>query len=770
MKKNKMFLLFSVLGLLVACNGGGGTEQSGHPGDSQNITDSGEAYVPAVCPEDFSYQTIKNDIQEGKRQYKDSYVTYLGAAPSTLNYTKTMQSENAQHIANFVDGLVEHDRFGNLVPCLATDTGNHNEDFTEWTFTLRSDKELVWVDSEGKKFADVKAEDFVSTMRVVLNASTGSESAYLPMLIIKGAEEYNFATSIENNYKGLPEETKYTLMLTALKSNNYLTQSATIDDVKDILAFKRVGIRAEGNNIIYTLTQPADYFPTMLTYLPFLPLNYDYYSAKGNTIFGSQTNLLFNGAYLLKTRTASRIVYEKNPTYWDADNVKTKIVDYTVLTNSIGNDFARKEFENGNIDGFTLNSFDTEGWSTYVQGVDGKGTIKDPHHELTYAQEGQGDKSAFFFYVNQNRPEKGNDSGNKLTSLTTREIRNANKAFKYSYFREALFDALDMNAYNARNGYTSEEQSQFQINTYIPKNFITDDSGKDFFDYTVDAYAEKHNVSTEDALAKLAPGQVNQISNEESVAKMNAALEQLAKDDPSIEFPIKVEYTSIYGDEEEKYFDDTFIEYSNERLNGCIIEDAYSAPETNLSVCNSNQAKVIIVPNKASVNSQNYLEISNSGAYSLFVSGWGPDYGDPMTYAHTMVLGGDMAQHLGIAKSNEESLSEETKQKLEEYGKLVSDANKIVSTTPELKVQRYKAFAKAEIYLLEELGLMRPLYQRGQGYSCSISKFVPYRSPRSGYGLSGDKLKGLEILTKPLTACERQRLRTEWLKEQENSK
>ena len=80
-----------------------------------------------------------------------------------------------------------------------------------------------------------------------------------------------------------------------------------------------------------------------------------------------------------------------------------------------------------------------------------------------------------------------------------------------------------------------------------------------------------------------------------------------------------------------------------------------------------------------------------------------------------------------------------------------------------------KAFAEAEIYMLEELALMKPLYQTGQGYSCSISNFIPYRSPRAGYGLSSDKLKGMEILNEPLSACKRKALREEWIAEKENS-
>ena len=328
-------------------------------------------------------------------------------------------------------------------------------------------------------------------------------------------------------------------------------------------------------------------------------------------------------------------------------------------------------------------------------------------------------------------------------------------------------DALDLEIYNARNGQEILEQQQGQINTYIPKNFVADDSGKDYYEYLVDAYSEKYSVTREQADAKLAPGQVSLSTLEDSVAKVEAAIEQLKVDDPTITYPIMIEYSSFYGDQTTKDFDELFIEATNERLNGCVTEDAFNVKNPDLKVCNGNE-KVKVVPNKKILSTTNYLTVSNTFDFTLFISGWGPDYGDPMTYAHTMVQGGDLADHFGIPEKGAK-FSQETQEKLDIYGEMVENANKIVSSTPEKKVQRYKAFAEAEIYMLEELALMKPLYQTGQGYSCSISNFIPYRSPRAGYGLSSDKLKGMEILNEPLSACKRKALRLEWIAEKENS-
>lgn len=724
-------------------------------------TDKHEPYVPAVCDDDFGYETLRD------RPRKDTYHTYITYMPTTLNYTKTMQAENAQHIANFVDGLVEHDRFGNLVPCLATDVGTHNDDFTEWYFTIDSKKQSKWVDKNGNPWTGngrtnslVIADDFKSTLRLVLDAKVASESAYLPMLVIKGAQQYNVATSLDASYNHDKTKVLYDLQHTVdpTTGETYLPSNAQQSDLDDILAFNRVGIITDNatGKITYQLSSPADYFNTMLTYLPFLPICQEYYDSVGSK-FGSVDNLLFNGAYLLDERTDNKIYYKKNSTYWDADKVKTTKVEYDLLGSTISNDFARKEFELNHIDSFGVNSLDEEGWDKYVKGSDGKGTILDPHFDYTYSQESTSVDSTFFFYFNLARPAKATS----LSILSAQDIRNSNAAFRYSYIRDAIFSAFDLEAYNARNGAEKLEQQQSQINTYIPKNFVTDNSGKDYFEYLIDAYVAKHKgAKREDAEKALGPGQVNQISLEAANEKVNKAVEQLKKENKDIKYPIRVEYTTLYLDEESQYYDDLFTEFTNRRLNGCIIDDRFPDESGKLKVCNQSDKKIVLEINEKVTTSQNYITVSNTNEYSLFVSGWGPDYGDPMTYAHTLVIGGDMGAHLGITDAK--NLSPESKEKLEKYGQMVTEANKHISTTSEEKVLRYKGFAEAELYMLEECALMKPLYQPGQGYSCTVSKFIPYRSPRSGYGLSSDKLKGLEILTEPLKGCERQRLRTEW--------
>jgi oligopeptide transport system substrate-binding protein len=44
---------------------------------------------------------------------------------------------------------------------------------------------------------------------------------------------------------------------------------------------------------------------------------------------------------------------------------------------------------------------------------------------------------------------------------------------------------------------------------------------------------------------------------------------------------------------------------------------------------------------------QDWGSISNNYDFSMW-SGWGPDYADPQTFLHTMIVGGDMVEQLGF--------------------------------------------------------------------------------------------------------------------------
>ena len=105
--------------------------------------------------------------------------------PTTLDYSVTSKSSTSDVIANLIDGLLENDKYGNLIPSLAEDWSVSQDGLT-YTYKLR--KGVKWYTSEGEEYAEVKAQDFVTGLK---HAADGkSDGLTLIQDSIKGLAEY----------------------------------------------------------------------------------------------------------------------------------------------------------------------------------------------------------------------------------------------------------------------------------------------------------------------------------------------------------------------------------------------------------------------------------------------------------------------------------------------------------------------------------------------------------------------------------------------------
>ena len=142
--------------------------------------------------------------------------TYL-LDPTTLDYTFTSRNSNTQHVANFIDGLYENDRYGNYIPAVA-ESHEVSEDGLVYTYKIRPG--VMWVDMNGNEYAETTAHDFVTGLKHA--ADTQSES--LPIV-----------------------------------SDSIANLQAYIDG--EITDFEEVGVKAlDDYTLEYTLARPEPYF------------------------------------------------------------------------------------------------------------------------------------------------------------------------------------------------------------------------------------------------------------------------------------------------------------------------------------------------------------------------------------------------------------------------------------------------------------------------------------------------------------------------------
>ena len=340
-----------------------------------------------------------------------TYSSTFSGNPTTFNYLLDYYADNTSIITNLVDGLLENDNHGNLVPSLAEDWSVSNDGLT-YTYKLR--KDAKWFTADGEEYAPVKAQDFVTGIKYAVD----NKSQAIDL--------------IQNSIKGL---------------NDYIT-GADSD-------FSKVGVKAiDDQTIEYTLARPEPYWNSKTTNSILFPVNEEFLNSKGKD-FGtlSPNSILYSGPYLLKDFTSkSSIEYVKNPHYYDHDKVSIEHVKLAYFDGS-DQELTIRNFESGaySIAGVYPNS------SNFAKT---KEKYKD---NIVYSLQ---DKTSWYFNFNVNRK-----AYNHTSKTTDEQKKSTETAVLNKNFRQAVNFALDRTAYSAQsNG--EEAASKTLRNTLVPPTFV----------------------------------------------------------------------------------------------------------------------------------------------------------------------------------------------------------------------------------------------------------------------------------------------------------
>uniref|UniRef100_UPI003AB3532C ABC transporter substrate-binding protein n=1 Tax=Anaerotignum lactatifermentans TaxID=160404 RepID=UPI003AB3532C len=127
--------------------------------------------------------------QQDSKEIHDLVLAHLASTEiSTFNLLNSQTRADIQYLTNMLDGMVEVDSYGNIVPGIATDWTTEDGGKT-WTFHLRDN--VTWVDVNGNEKAKLTADDFMTGMEWVLNFhKNDSANVSMPSDMIQGAKEY----------------------------------------------------------------------------------------------------------------------------------------------------------------------------------------------------------------------------------------------------------------------------------------------------------------------------------------------------------------------------------------------------------------------------------------------------------------------------------------------------------------------------------------------------------------------------------------------------
>ena len=361
-------------------------------GEKSNNTGNGAAASGAAAPNTTGATPLKEFIsfESGNRELESWNMLY------------TQKAEDANVVTNLWDGLLSFDRYGKVVPAIAS-SWEHNEDATVWTFHLRDD--VDWVDCNGEVKAHLTSKDFLVGFEWVMNAiKNEANNTSMPNDTIVGAYEYYELTKEAGD-------------------------AAADMTYEDMLA-AGVGIEAPDDyTLVFTCPNACPYFDTVAAYNSFYPVAPALIEELGVDGFRScdNTTMWYNGPYVVEEYIQGNTKsYIPNPNYYDAANV-SRFERFTVTMISDGS-ISLQLYQNRELDEVDLG----ESNITTIQ--------SDPSNEYNQQLcEKRAKKFSYCFIFNY---DKKNADGTP--------DENWNKAIANKAFRQCFSKGMVLNKFFAR--------------------------------------------------------------------------------------------------------------------------------------------------------------------------------------------------------------------------------------------------------------------------------------------------------------------------------
>lgn len=539
-------------------------------------------------------------LEEKGYTFTDTYTGTFERVGTTWDF---LTSGDIMDNESFVDYLYKYNSESQLVPHLATDY-EVSEDGLTYTFHIREG--VIWTDSQGRKVADLTADDWVAGAQHL--ADTG-------------------ASSIENlngRVVGIAE---------------YLSGETT--------DFSTVGIKAlDDYTLQYTLTEECPYFMTMVADTAFTPMSRSYYVSQGG-VFGiaeydavttsssyvygiDQDHIAYCGPYLCTNVTDKNSVnYIANPDYWNAENVTIKNVN---LSYDDGSDVTRE-----------YNNFFNGVGSTMVLDTAQLEMAKKDGSYDKYVYVADNVMNIFMMWFNLHRQTYANVADGAVVSQKTEEQKEVSlAAFQNQHFRMALARSIDRATYISQN--LGEDLKYVCLrNSFVPGTFVSleedvtiDINGESvtfpagtFYGEIVQAQidADGLDVTVWNAETMSSDGYDGWYDPEAAAAEMAIAVEELAAMGYEItaDNPVVIDYP--YSAYHEIASNQAFVlKTSIEEALGGLVEVA------------------LVDCNDATENLNSWFNTQSGAEYNYDMGGLGGiggDFGDPETYLDSLLPYGD---------------------------------------------------------------------------------------------------------------------------------
>jgi oligopeptide transport system substrate-binding protein len=223
-----------------------------------------------------------NGIQEFKMNYR--------AEPPALDVSIAESAASFSFLGAISEGLYRLDKDLKPTPGLANALPEISADGLTYTIKLR---DANWSDG-----TPVKAQDFVYSFQRTLDPAT---------------------------------KATYAFMIAWIKGGDAIMKAKTPAEVET--AKKALGaVAKDDKTLVITLERPIAFFTSQLAFLNFYPQKEEFVKKQGDKSGADADKILGAGPFILtKWDHGQTLVLEKNPKYWDANNVKLDKVTINIV-------------------------------------------------------------------------------------------------------------------------------------------------------------------------------------------------------------------------------------------------------------------------------------------------------------------------------------------------------------------------------------------------------------------------------------------------------
>lgn len=242
-----------------------------------------------------------------KQTSKDEINWYTPVDINSLDISKSTDTYSGIAIGNSGSNLLRVDDKGKPAPDLAKKVEVSKDGLT-YTATLR--KGIKWSDGSA-----ITAKDFVYSWQRMVNPKTASE------------------------YSGLAVESH--------------VKNAKAINSGDIKALNELGVKADGNKVIFTLESPTPQMKYLLAFTSFMPQKQSFVDKVGSKYGTNAKSQIYSGPYTLSgwNGTNGSFKLKKNKYYWNADKVKIDTINFQTVKKpeTVVQMYKRGELDTANI-------------------------------------------------------------------------------------------------------------------------------------------------------------------------------------------------------------------------------------------------------------------------------------------------------------------------------------------------------------------------------------------------------------------------------------